>query len=733
MTLGYRTALGLAAALCLCISVQAQPPVRQEHPRIFFNSGTWPQINERAHGERKDYLEKLLDEVGKYPDNPVASGTGPVEVTNASLPIPDITEFGREAAAAALAWRFTGKDKYLDKAKKLLKVSADAYTEATANRRPVRWYAHSRVNALCAYDWLYEALTPEEREEIIVPLVNYVEQVQPEYGLGIPRNNDGAINTGFYGVKSLLWYSGLAAYGDGYCDSLALKHLKWGYSLNREMMQYRNDTAGDDGALASMTPEYALGNYTYAQFNFMFTMLSACGINVAADYPQLALLPNWIWWLWIKDSPNPPAIRFPGQGDSYHSILRVSSVRLWEQLSQYLQFYESSADADCVGMTAAIREMGRVRTLNLNPYPILPFIIETGQQAKPYYMDKLVNAPLKARHFETLGLIHMRSAFDPDATYCTFTAGASLMEHKHYDENNFTIYKYDHLALDSGDRAGETDYNLCYYYCQSVAHNVVLIHKPGEPLPYHWGIKLDDPTANENYGGQTVMTGADIKAFETNDIYTYIASDATKCYGDKCTEAVRQFVFVYPDCFIVYDRVGAADPSYRKDWLLHFKNKPVIKKNLTRADSNDGRLFCETLLPEDATLELVGGKGKEYWVRDRNYPLAPEYEEKYRKEAMRRGYGPYTGSWRLEVKPGEARSDDRFLNVLTASHIDNTKPVKATYVKDELRDGVTITTDGKKLTFWFNRDGEIGGQVESDEGARAFSNKVQAQKGFVYE
>lgn len=81
------------------------PPIRQDHPRIFFNADMLPAIKERAYTEKKEYLEK---------------------------------------------------------AKKLLKVSVDAYTEATKNGRPVNWYSHSRVNALCAYDWLYNDLTPEK-------------------------------------------------------------------------------------------------------------------------------------------------------------------------------------------------------------------------------------------------------------------------------------------------------------------------------------------------------------------------------------------------------------------------------------------------------------------------------------------------------------------------------------------------------------------------------------------
>lgn len=707
------------------------PKIRADHPRIFFNSETWPAIAKRAEGPALGAKKRILKYADQAPENPVCANTGPVLVKNRSLPIPEVKEFGHEASICALAWKLTGDEHYLQKAKKLLKVSIEAYTEATKNRRPVKWYAHSRVNALCTYDWIYETLTDEERRAYIVPLVEHVEEVQPDKASDIPRLNPGRYNSGFYGTRSLLWYSGLAAAGDGYCDSLAAAHLARGYEANCEVMAYRDSTAGDDGGLATAAPAYALGHYPFAHFNFMYTMLSATGENIAWRYPGMRLLPNWIWWLWIRDDVIPKHIRYGGQGDGYHNQNTMSG-RLWEHLSQYIYFFKD-LDSECAEMTIALRHFVKSRRIDMTQYPILALLIETEWQEDEEYVERLQHSPLKCRYFETLGLFHMRSEWTPTGTYCTFTAGSPMANHKHFDENNFTIYKYDHLALDTGDRCRETDYNLCYYYSQSVAHNVVLVHKPGEPLPQHWGIKLDDPEANKNYGGMVKMTGAVIKAYETGADFTYIASDASKCYGEKCNSAVRQFVFLYPDYFIVYDRVDAADPSYRKQWLLHTQNKPKISGRVTRADSGDGRLFCQTLLPKDAQLSLVGGPGKEYWVGDRNYPLDEKTNKKYVEEAKKLGRGPYTGAWRLEVSPATERKEDRFLNVLTAAYVDRMSPVKAKYLKAPGKDGVLVKAGGHSFKFWFNSEGPVGGEVEIDGRKRPLTDSVQAQSGVLFD
>ena len=325
----------------------------------------------------------------------------------------------------------------------------------------------------------------------------------------------------------------------------------------------------------------------------------------------------------------------------------------------------------------------------------------------------------------------MRSGWKPDSTYCTFTAGAKLTMHKHHDENNFTIYKHDFLALDSGTRGVETDWNLKYYYAQTIAHNCILIRRPGEPLPRYWGPVYLGPEGQNNDGGMYDGT-AKVLAFETNDDYTYIASDATALYGKKCTEAVRQFVHLLPDTFIVYDRVGAA-PTDRKAWLLHVKDEPRVDGKLLVADSGKGRLFCETILPEDATLEKIGGPGKEFWSNGKNWEPDAAFLASAERGAKRTGRGPYMGAWRLEVAPGAARANDRFLHVLTAGTTGILPVAPATHrLQTADHDGVALTLpDGRRAEVNFNRTGAVGGTITIAGATRTFTSTIQPQSGIL--
>ncbi len=729
------------------LSAQAQTEeqllngIRKEHPRMFFNSETWPKVKANALGSMNNELQNLLDSVNRITDDPHCTGIGPecikwgpqpdgtvIPKNDAVVTFPK--EFGTESALAALAWRFTGDENYLTKAKKLLKESVRGYTEATDMGLPISWFAMPRINALCAYDWIFEALTDEERREIIVPLVHHCTLVQPEAGLDIPRQPASDVYDGFYNMTPLLWYSGVAAYGDGFCDDEARQQLIEGYERHKEVMDYREASAGDDGGLNSCAINYTFGRYPWAHFNFMYTYLSAYGENIASHYPNIGLMPNFLWWNWVRDDSNRHQMRYLGVGDNYHGQNSLDVHLFYAHLRNYIHFYKEMQPEACA-LAETLCEMLPEKVFDFE-FPIYPYIVGTDDRVEPIPLESLENSKLHARYFEELGLVSMRSGWTDDATNCIFLGGGRAM-HRHYDSNSFVIHKYDHLALDAGCRADGTDMNVTYYYCQTVAHNAVLIHKPGEKRPGHFGPTFtDDPVAEENYGGQIEEAAATMLAFETNDDYSYMACDAAESYGDKCKEGVRQFVYLNPDCFVVYDRVTSSDPSYRKQWLLHTENEPLYNGNTLKADCGKGRMFCETLLPEKPVIEKIGGEGKEYWVRDRNYPFDPAFLANEQRTAEETGRGTYFGKWRVEISQPQESADVRFLNVISVGDTSMAKPFKAKRLKDKNRDGVQLTIDGKKVTVWFNRYGKVGGEITIDGRTRPLTEKVQEQKGVTY-
>jgi heparin/heparan-sulfate lyase len=310
-----------------------------------------------------------------------------------------------------------------------------------------------------------------------------------------------------------------------------------------------------------------------------------------------------------------------------------------------------------------------------------------------------------ARHFENIGQTFMRSGSAEDDTYAMFACGGILDQHRHYDANHFVIYRKGHLALDSGTRVGTTD-NLQNYYAQTVAHNCVLIKMPGEaPSPY-WNGEVYGQA-----GGQFEQLGSKVVAFETGPQFTYVAGDATATYNPKkCRLAVRQFVFLPPNHFVVFDRVVSTQAGYAKRWLLHHANEPVVEGNTWRGDQNRGRLFCRTLLPADAALGKIGGPGKEFLAAGVNYSLfaGPSAEAKRTRPSIEKlpfdETPELTGRWRMEVSPGDAREEDLFLHVIEVGERSLGSMTETNLVESAGLAGVSLMAAGRKVTLTFRTE-----------------------------
>lgn len=748
---------GLLAMLLPAVSLQAALPkegdeswveqVRKEHPRIFFNAQMLPALRELAKGQGREDWEKLKARVDAYPDEPEGSSGGPVitEEVKAGRDtikvqrIDPAQEWGKEAMECALAWLISGERKYLDKARRMLEVSVEVYRQCDEDLRTVNWYSDSRIMALAAYDWIYNELTPEQRRAIIIPFLDHIDRNQRGVRPLIYRNNTSLHTSGFYGSVVMLWYGGLATYGDGIDDERAQRMLVEGFDHFRKMFEFRGSIAGDDGGMPTTTINYALKTYPAAQFNFLHSWNSAMGENIAGSFPELGLFANWIFWNWIADTENGGPFEF-GDGDALHYHNNLPTDWLYDHLTHVLYFYAES-DPDAAALAKSLREFSGEETF-MGRWPFYPFIMPHRSVAENAQSLDLAALPLRARHFEGLGQVIMRSGFEPDSTFALFSIGAKGRMHRHLDEGHFTIYKNGFLALDSGTRGNSRDYQLRHYYGQSVAHNVILIHQPGEKTPVYWGRKSPDPEGEISHGGMHGISGETL-AFETNETYSYVAGNTTAAYQDKAKEVVRQFVHVQPDYFIVYDRVVSTEPSYRKEWLLHTQNEPLIDGNSFRADEGNGRLFGLTLLPTDAVVQKVGGPGKEYWASGRNWELNTGALQEIARAEANTGRKAPLGQWRMEVTTRGEQQSVRFLNLLQAASQDVDKMIRSELIRTVNMDGVRLYLPASApggegvLTVLFNREGKVGGSVRLEREGRVIFERplaaeVTEQSGVIF-
>ena len=700
--------------------------ISKDHPRLFISKASFQAVKDRALNE--EY--QLLMEIKSRIDEMIGQ-----KIEFSDPLVPDGTQnrdhmYGTRAAESAFLFLVLEDEKYLAFCKEILIHLVDYYTLRNDHNLNIQWYAFSRINALAAYDWIYNELSVEERLEIGKPLLQAIHYMpSPERG-SVFRRNTGGIKTGFYGPPCLPWYAGIVFHRTGIDDSLSAALVKRGFDDHIALLSYRSEVSGDDGGAASAVLGYCMGAYPWAEYNFFHTFHSATGLDIAQEWLYVPDFINYIFWNWL------PGDRQFGYGDANHRDNDLPSRYLHLHLSQMIHFYGKTRP-ELISLAKWMRD--RFRRQHQEAFPFARFLLtSTFEDIKPEGPSEILP---RARHFVNMGQLFMRSGSGPDDTYALFTAGGMLSQHRHFDNNNFIIFKKGFLTLDTGTRP-QPGLHLSHYYARTVAHNCITIKMPGEIMPPYWdsGPALSEGEAPESYpndGGQQNMLGSEIIAFDEQDEYVYLASDASDSYHpDKTLGVFRQFVFLPPDFFVIFDRVISKDPAYHKRWLLHTAAEPMVKPGKFQTDHWGGRLFCRTVYPADAELFKVGGPGKQFWSDGKNWALPELTPEDWNYQNMKwlDNNHDLFGQWRMEVTPGKSKKEDVFLHLLQVGDTTLKTMEPSTPVWTEDLVGLRFGHGERFYELTFSTKERAGGRISITENGQEILNeelsgRVKPQSG----
>lgn len=688
--------------------------IRADHPRLFFNRESEAAVMERARTTEREWLEAIEQRALDLRERLKAD------------PAHEPDDLGQEAAIAAFLYRATGDASWKEDAIAWLETSVDHYEERLRQRREVKWDTATRVHAVMAWDWLRGEMDEARSNRLLRRLIHYTHGAITHVD-ELAREHLGSPTTGYYGLRNLEWFLGLTAWGTGVEPEITRQFLETSYGMTQALLEHRQSASGDDGGGASSTITYTFGQYPFAEQNYLYTWQSATGQDDAPHWPHIAMLANYVYWNWIEQEDGPP-LEY-GYGDVRHLTNELPIQRMYTHLANIRHLY-GRAEPKAAALAGYLQERLPEEVKRWDPYFfVYPFLMQNLEEAPPPLEPE--NPPL-ARHFEDMGQIFFRTGFGPQETYALFAAGASLGQHKQYDNLHFTIVHKGFQAIDSGTRYRQfvNGHHLANYYGQTVAHNTLLIHQPGEPLSNYWG------APNEvAHGGQHQSLGSEVLAFESVRDWAYVAADATESYhhgdaslGEKVREVTRQFLFLSPDLFVIYDRVVSTNASYQKQWLLHTAREPNVAGNRFLTEHGEGTLTGRTVWPVDATMQAVGGPGREFRAGGRNWEIDRGLLD---EELELFGWG------RIQVEPGSAREGDHFLHVLQVGDRGeaSTTETMIDRIGSETRPGVRIrNTDGTVWEIQFDREGPLSGTLRRTGGGkpeieRALPETIEPQTG----
>jgi hypothetical protein len=283
-----------------------------------------------------------------------------------------------------------------------------------------------------------------------------------------------------------------------------------------------------------------------------------------------------------------------------------------------------------------------------------------------YFDETLSSSPLKdnptASYFSGPGIVSMRSDWSKNASFGMFLAGEGISR-RFEDANSFLISRNTEIIPHAGSRIRNNKDNQkhLWYHIRSASKNTLKIFDPNESYDIETNGKIGELysgkklVTSDNLGGQIFEVSPSNKdlcfnldqkcaiandrvgnvfplgIYETANIikfehqsgdYTYTVGDASAAYSKKVDYFEREFLFIRPDVFVIFDRVKSIDENFKKVWTIHTVDEPKSESTLSNSDlgmkqfQNNSNVkiehplnntYIDTLLPKENITTIRGG------------------------------------------------------------------------------------------------------------------------------
>lgn len=673
------------------------------HPRLYLRSSDIPELRERL---KNPEIKKTIAKIQKL-------GVDRTPEEEAKAPDRSGFRYYAEMRGVTSRVQLEALDYLLNKKKSVARKAIVAMLDTLRNTNYGKKGDLSRASGqmlMCGamvYDWCYDQMKDSEKKAYINEFVRISKTMECGYP---PKNTEPiAGHSSEWMVMRDMLSAAIAIY-----DEFPEMYNHVMTMLCRDYIPVRNYVYA--GHNYHQGTSYA--NVRFSNDLFSLWILDRMGAGAVYDPAQQFVMYDFLYRRRPDGMVLPAGDVNPGIGGSYGLPAMLAYSYYKDPYLAYEYKRNTKIDNHCLIFDVLWRD-----------YTIEPKSPET--------------LPLTKYSGTPYGWMIARTGWDKNSVIAEMKINEHFVgNHQHMDGGAFQIYYKGPLAIDAGAYHGTSGgYNSAHnknFFKRTVAHNSLLVFDPNEKFA-SWNYGGTDKTEfADNDGGQrmpgdrweTCRSFADLLSDEytTGQVlahgiggdymapeYSYLSGDITKAYSDKVKEVKRSFVFLnlksekVPAAMVVFDKVVSKNAEFKKHWLLHSIEQPQLSENgiiIKRTkDGDSGMLSNTVLLPakENLDMQVIGGKGKEFWVNGTNYANAPQ--------AGRPDPRNERGEWRVEVSPSAPANEDYFLNVIQVADNNCNELHKASLLKGENLVGAVIAD--RIVTF--SKDGEtINGKAEMD-------------------
>jgi hypothetical protein len=448
-------------------------------------------------------------------------------------------------------------------------------------------HAHMLLGNAIAYDWLYDVLTPAERQTVRESLASWAQKMyEASSGDYVGEWNnwwrESYIQNHHWINNSALGMAGLALLGE---DSRAQVWIDYAQG-QMQRVQYILNGVGD-ASWHEGIPYQSYG-LTLA-LPFMINLRNIQGTDI---FPHTCLR-NYPYWRIYNHLPNTTDFILAygdfdwswADGYAPQNLLRFMAGEYDNGYAEWMA--QQLVDAG-----------GRSASVYYTPWYVFEFLYYD-----PAVVSKSPTGLQKARKFPDLEGVVWRTGWGEDDlvfalktgayggrfAFDTFTqevypwdppcadTGCQLeISHDHDDSNGFYIYQAGRWL------APETvSYSPVY---STTLHNTLLIDGQGQyrPPDDHYGKYPADFIGSDGF----LQDAANTLNFD------YVAANATRRYTSVVglEDVTRHVLFVRPDYFVMLDNL-AADSAHQYDWVCHFGESVSIEGDWLRGNAGGGQVL----------------------------------------------------------------------------------------------------------------------------------------------
>jgi len=627
----------------------------QGHPRLFFDANEVPALKTRATTTHQQIWIPIRNYVNSQ------LGTSPPATAPPSGDLNTYRNYGNRLIPFAFACVISGDSGHCDLAKTYLLTYA-SWRQWDENNCRDLGLGHMLLGNAIAYDWLYDILTPTQRQTVRTSLAAWAQKMYEASAAASYQaswcnwwrkaylQNHNWINHSGLGMAAL------ALFGEDDRAQMWLDQASNRMSVVRDVL---NEIKGASWHESIPYQSYALT----LSLPFLVNLRKIGGVELLPqDY-----LRDYSYWRIFNHIPNSTQFIL-AYGDFDWSW---ANGYIAQNVLRFIANNYSDGGAEWMAQQLIANE-GRSANLWSTPWYVFEFL---------YYNPSVMPQPptdlQKARTFPDLEGIIWRTgwgtndlifglktgAYGGRFAYDTYTQGVYPWEppcaktgcelsfgHDHEDSNGFYIHKSGRWLAPEVEG---------YHVRTTTQHNTLLIDGQGQYRP---------PDTAEQSPAELIGSDGFLEVTANTPNFDYVAADATRRYKNIAgvQDVTRYVVFIRPNYFVMLDNL-TAESAHQYEWVSHFGESVSIEGNWIRGDAGGGQILGVGVAAPQPFVATTGNDGRPY----------------------------------VRIRPGSVVDDVRFINILYPTDNDswNARPTVATLGYSGTAVAVTVRmNDGSRRT-----------------------------------